>query len=865
MAEEFRFHVEMETERLVRESGLLPAEARRRALIAFGSVEEHKEELRGDRGAAWLGHDIIRDVRAAWRSLWRTPTFTITTCVILAIGIGTNAAVLGVIDAAFFRPLPVPQPSSIIAIFSTQGHGSHRAARLEPNSFADYAAIRQPVRGIEGLAAYRMASLTFEDAAGGANLWAALVSGTYFGVLHVDAQRGRVIREDDERMGSAGLAVVISDAMWKERFGASDTAIGTRVLIERRPYIIVGVAPKGFTGTHPEGRTDLWVPYSSGVMISGSAVNLENHAARVAAIIGRLRPGATLSQAQASLDNLSREFRIRFPESDSTLGLVAVHHARLVIPEESPGALTSFLLVWMMVLLVHLVACSNVAMLVVARAAAKRHELGIRLCLGASRGRIIWQSLVESGILALLGAIGGTVLAQWMIQLVTRMQFLSAFNIGLDWRILAIVVSVTVLTALQFGLWPARSAAREDPLVLLGGTSGGRVKGGRDRSVSVILVAQVAVCLVLCANAAFVVHGFQVQTTTDPGFDLRHVLVASIRPNRTTSSDWLSAHDQALERARAMPGVLQASSAVGAPLYHAAEPQRIAIPGRVRAAEEQMTFLAQRVGPGYFSTLGVSMASGREFTTSDRGSGKADEFDVVVINQLLARRLWPAGDAVGQLIGLERGAPARVIGIAADVLDVSASAAQPRLYLPLLESRRGPFEILMRINGDPKSMTSVIRAALSSSSSAPVQVTTMTDIHDGATSLARVAGLGLTACSAIALLLVSIGLYGTVSGWVSTRKSEIGVRLALGAPASHVHALVLGSVFRLLAMGGVLGLLASVGLARIERSWLGPFFSFEPLPIVVAIIPLVLSAGIAAFIPSLRAVKTNPATVLRGN
>jgi predicted permease len=787
--------------------------------------------------------------------------------VILAIGIGTNAAVLGVIDAAFFRRLPVPQPNAIIAVYSTQAHNGRRPARLGATSFADYSAIRGQVAGAEGLAAYQIASLTVDDGTGAVGVTAALISGSYFGVLHVNAQRGRVINDDDERMGNSGLAVVISDAMWRSRFGAADSAVGAKLTIAQQTFTVVGVAPKGFTGTHPEGRTDVWLPYTSGVDVSGSHVDTENHSARVAAIIGRLSAHASLRDVQFSLDNVARDLGIRFPEADSALELHAISRPHLAVPEEVPGALPSFLLVWVMVLLVHLVACSNVAMLVVARGASRRQELGIRLCLGASRHRIIWQALVESAVLALLGGIGGGLLAQWLIRLVTHVQFLSAFEIGLDWRILAIVFAVTVLTALQFGLWPAKDAAREDPVVLLGGASGSRVKGGRDRSVKVILVVQVAVCLILCVNAGVVVHGFKLQAMSDPGFKSGHVVVASIGAAGVNKTEWLSAHDAALERVRSLPGVRQASSAAGAPLFNAGVPLRIVLPGQVRAPDEPMTFFTQRIGPGYFATLGATIIHGREFETTDRGAEKTDAYDVVIVNDLLARRLWPTTDAIGQLVILPNSAPARVVGVVANVLDVNASAAVPRVYVPLLESRHGPFEIVVQTDRDPTLMTAVLRSALSSQTSraAPVQVTTLADIHEKATAPARIAGLGLTACAVVALLLVSIGLYGTVAGWVAARQAEIGVRLALGAPVAHVHALILGSVFRLVGIGCVVGAAASLGIARIERIWLGPFFVSNPLTIVLAITPLVLSAGIAAFIPSRRAVTANPAAILRGN
>jgi putative ABC transport system permease protein len=804
------------------------------------------------------------DVLGTWRSLRRAPAFVISVTTLLALGIGGNAAVLGVVDAAFLRPLPVPNPDQIVAVFSTP-HGLARTTQLQGNSIPDYESMRDRIAGISGLAAYEMETVSLGDSLSSIPAWSALVSGNYFKILNVVAQRGRMLSEDDARTQLSEGAAVISDAMWRDRFAGSSTVVGSRITLGKGHFVIVGVAPRGFTGIHPEGRTDVWITYSAardGVGIT----TIDSRSTRRTAIVGRLLPGATLGEVQASVNRAALDLARSFPAADAGLTLVVAHHSHLISTDESPGVLTTFVLVWVMILLIHLVACSNVATLVLARVSARRRDLGIRMCLGASRGRIIRYSLVESSVLAILGSIGGIVVAYCLIRLMTQLEFLSAFRVGIDPRVLAIVAAITIVSALQFGLWPAREAAREDPVILLGGASTGRVIGRRGDVTRFILAGQVAISLLFATDAVVVFRSFQKQTNASPGFDAEHIVVASVSlpGSQRGKADWRAAYDVALARAAAIHGAIRVAAADGAPLYHASSMKVVNVPTHVYTPGEPNEISTQRIGPGYFAALGASMAHGREFTEIDRGSDTVDQFDVAIINHAMAVRYWQTTDPVGRSIQIGRGAPATIVGVVSDIRDVSATAAIPRVYVPLLEGLYSPFEVLVQTRDSASSVVQPLRSAIAAAVGArdPPKVVTMREIRDQSSLLARSAAFGLMACAAAALLLTSIGLYGMVAGYASARENEIGIRLALGASSVHIYAALLGPVFRLVVLGCIIGTAAAALVVRLEAAWWGPTVALEPLGVGVAVSVFLLSAGLAAFLPAHRAASVSPAVVL---
>ncbi len=816
----------------------------------------------------WLGPEL----RYAWRGMRRSPGFTLIVTLTLAIGIGANAAVISVIDRAFFRKLPVPAPDQIVLVSSGDLRDGAASRRLGRSSFPDYLDLGTRIRGLTGLAAFAGTDVRLGGEFAGAGAWAALVTGSYFELLGARPERGRFIAPDEDQPRGTHPVVVISHTFWKDRLGGDPRVVGRRLTIGDTPFAVIGVAPAGFTGVLGEPRTDLWLPYAMQAEASGSEYTYDNRDARLAFIVGRLAPGASLPQVQASLDRAALDLRATYPSLDGSLRLTLQRHDRLVPIEQAPGALATFALVWAMVVLLHLVACSNVASLILARAAARRRELGIRLCLGASPRRVLAHTLAEPALLAALGAAGGVVVARWLTMLVTSMTFLSGYDPGLDARVLGIVAVTTAATALVFGLGPALQAARADPVVSLAGAVSAPRSGGMRGDAAPLLVAgQVTVSLVLLANAAALVRTFERQAHADPGFDASHLAVVSItlRERKGFQRDWESVSRLA-ERIAALPGVTRVAAADGAPLYRQGWLDEVVVAGHEYAEGESRRLMVQAVGPGYFATIGARVLAGREFGPADRGAttGAWRGFDAAVVNQALARRYWPGESPIGRTVAFRHQGSAIVVGMVRDIHDLSLSGMAPRVYFPLLEWRVNPgFELAVRTAGDPREMRDALRSVVVASSLPiePPDVGTMSEVLNDALMTPRVGGVGVSIAAALAVLLTMIGLYGLVAVWAARRTKEIGIRLALGARGRDVHALLMGGAGRLLAAGAVAGLAAAAGVIQIERHWWGPSIQLEVLPMCVAVLVLALAATVAAYLPSRGAVRLDPATVLRAD
>lgn len=811
--------------------------------------------------------DVGSDLAHGWRALRRSPAFTLAVTLTLAVGIGANAAVIGVVDRAFFRALPVPHPERVILISSGDTRAGAQRRSIAPSSFPDYFDLRSRVQGVSGLAAFAPRSLTLGGDLAGREVWGALVTANYFELLGARAERGRWIAPDEDQPRGAHPVVVISHTLWQRRFGGEEHVVGKELAIGDGRFTIIGVAPAGFTGVLGEPRTDLWLPYTMQAQASGSEYLYDFRDARLAFIIGRLAPGASLPQVRASLDRAALDLRATYPELDGSLRFAVQVHDRLVPIEQAPFALVTFLLVWAMVLLLHLVACSNVASLILARAAARRQDLGIRLCLGASPRRVLAHTLAEPTLLASLGAAGGLLIARGLTRLITRMQFMSAMDPGLDARVVAIVALTAAATVLAFGLAPALQAARSDPMAMLGGTSGPRLAGRRGDATPLLVAGQVAVSLVLLANAAVLLRTFERQARGDPGFDARHLAVVSValHDRRQLRRDWTPLGEMTARIAR-LPGVTGVAAANGAPLYRAGWLDEVLVAGHEYADGESRMLSVQTIGPGYFATIGARLVAGREFDATDRGAASGSQgFGAVVVNQALARRYWPGRDPIGRSVAFRHQGTATVIGVVRDVRDISLSAITPRAYFPLLEWRMNPgFEVLVRTSGDPAALVGPLRAAAAAAALPiePPSARTMGEIVADALAAPRAGGVGLTIAALVALLLTTVGLYGLMATWVAQRTREIGIRLALGARAGDVHRLVLGGAGRLVGAGALAGLAAAAGVIRIERGWWGPSLALEVPPLLVAVAILAAAAGLAAYLPSRRAAALDPAEML---
>jgi predicted permease len=470
------------------------------------------------------------------------------------------------------------------------------------------------------------------------------------------------------------------------------------------------------------------------------------------------------------------------------------------------------------------------------------------------------QALAEPVLLAFLGASGGLLVARWLTMLITRMQFMSAMDPGLDLRVVAIVALIAVATVIEFALLPALEASRYDPLTIMRGAGGMRVAGQRSSGAPILVVVQVAVSLMLLANAAVMVRRFQRQAFGDPGYDAPHLLMAFVALHREApgGENWPARLDDLTARVAALPSVSGVAASQGTLLWMAGWQNRVVVEGI------SYTISGQFVGPGYFAAVGASLVRGREFATTDRAPAKQAGFDVAIVNETMARRYWPGADAIGKQVSYHGIGKATVIGVVRDMHDVSLSVVGPRLYLPLLETPPAAgFTLMVRTRGDPSSAKSSLRSVITSALPVePPWIQLVTDVMDSALTLARVGALALGTCAAIALLLTAMGLYGLVAAWGAERRVELGIRRALGAQAWHVHGLLIGGAGTLVALGSVIGLAGAVAVVRVEASWWGPTFVLEPVPLLLTCAVFALVAAIAAFVPSRRAIAVDPSEVL---
>jgi putative ABC transport system permease protein len=815
--------------------------------------------------------ELGRDVGYAWRVLSRAPVFTLVVTLTLAIGIGANAAVLGVIDTIYFRRLPVPHPERIVGIYAgdVRDRGAQQLRGGAWSSREVFDAVQVRLTGVKGVAMYDMASLNAGGPLEGETTWSAVVTGDYFELLGVAPERGRFIRRDDDDAASPHAVVVLSDVVWRTRFAAADGVVGTTLQIGKGMFTIIGVAPPGFTGLHPEGRTNLWIPSSSARLAKGRAVPVGDPRSRgeSGVIIARLASGATLSQVQSSADVVAHELAEDGRPEHRQLALYVRIRDRLTTIELSAGGFYGFVFVWIMIALLHLASCTNVASLMLARASARRREIGIRLCLGASRWRIVIQAMIEAAILAVLGGTGGLVIGRWLSGALAQIQFLSTTDMGLNTRVVAIVTAVSVATVFQFGLLPALDASRNDPLAVLRGNTGGPRSRRGDRSEMVVVI-QVVLSVVLLGNAAAFVRMFEHQTNATPGYDVQHLSVARIQPRVDAASpaEQSANYDDVMRRVTSVSGVVGAAAAMGAPLHRTQWFGEIVVAGRAPDPEGPRETSLQAVGPNYFATIGAPVLRGREFGTADRTApgAHAGAYTVVIVNSALARRLWGTADPLGKQLSIRGGSPVTVVGVAPDILDVSIQAPVARAYFPLLETSYATFDLVVRTTDDASAATPRIRAALTVASNlAPPEVRTLASIRNGALSLSRTVSGGLTVCALIALLLAAVGLYGIVAMWAARRRAELGIRIALGARARDVYATLLGGAARLVAIGVSLGLVCAVGLVQVERSRMGPALSLDVVTIAASLLTLCLFAGLAGFLPARRATRHPPADVLR--
>ncbi len=836
-----------------RRHGMPPDEARRAAQRAFGGAAQTAEEWRECRGLPFL-ETLARDLQYAWRQLRASPGFASAAVLTLALGIGANVAIFRVLDAVVLRSLPVRDPQHLVLV---QGLHNGKGLSFSYPVYSDMAARQNAVNGM-----FAVCDFPVRDA----SLSGRLVSGAYFRVLGVDARLGRTITEDDDRPAAAPIAV-ISHALWQRAYGGSPDVLGRTLRVNNAMVTIIGVAPPEFFGERVGTAPDVWLPMSLAPRVFVDFLN--SPAMWLLSVMARLRDDIPLPRAEASLSVLYRQLR------ENNLHSPGANEYRIELAPGSQGIRdlqtqfsTPLAVLMGLVGLVLLIACSNVANLLLARGAARAHEIGVRLALGAARPRLIRQLLTESFVLAGMGTVLGLALAVWgSHQLVALASAGQQWRLAMDSgrRLLGFAAAASLLATCFFGLAPALAATRFDIHSALQAGARGQA-GGRQRQspARVFIVAQVAVSLTLLGGASLLVRSFWNLIHQDFGYRHEDVLFVQVPFTLVAERRAPSLVRPLFERMNALPGIHSAALASTGPFGDFQKTGMIALPERLPQEGDAVRYTS--VSARYFETLGIPIIAGRSITEDDRaGSAR-----VAVISGTAARRLFGTANGIGRVFtdGLRFDAQhtIQIVGVARDL-----RFANPRepfgmiVYQPLAQVPAPLSSIVMRTAGDPEAFIGPVRKAIREAAPnlriGPIQP--LDELIGSRLRQERMMALLSGTFGLLALVLASVGLYGVVAYGVERRTQEIGIRLALGATERQVSGLLLRELVPVLAMGLALGEAATWVLSRWVRAMLFGLTPHDPAMLAAAAALLGLVAAVAGYLPARRAAHLDPMFALR--
>jgi putative ABC transport system permease protein len=805
---------------------------------------------------------LWKDVRFSLRMLRRTPGVAAAAVIALALGIGANTAIFSVVDGVLLRPLPYHDSRALVVL-----HGVFPSMEREdvPISYPELKDILEQNRTLTNAGAYAQGDGNLSGS-GGAPVRAAIgqASATFFPTLDVQPILGRNFTHDEELKGNDQVAL-IDFGLWQSRFASDGNVVGKTLLIDNLPYRIVGVLPRNF---RIEERCDVWVP------VSTSQEFVTKRGAHWLRVIGRVRGGVTPAQLADDLGAISKRVLETYPNNyRGGWGL----RARPLIDDVVGNVRLALFVLLGAVGFVLLIACANVANLMLARAAARHREMAIRTALGAGRARLIRQLLTESLILSAAGAVLGLLLAAWGVDALIAVSpdaVPRTSEVALNARVLVFTIGVTLLTGIAFGLAPALAASRPDlNEALKDGTRGTSSTRGRLRRA--LVVAEVALSMVLLVGTGLMLRSFVRLRAIDPGIRADHVLTlrASLPgPNGPPSDEDRARFVSWFERARAriaqLPGVEVAAAANLLPFDGNSSDYSFQIEGYVaRTARDLPDNQSRQVTPGYFEALGIPLVRGRLLTDADT----KDAPGAVVINRAMAKRYWPDGDPIGKRLKLNRSDTdwSTIVGIVGDVRSFGLDQpARAEMYFPHAQRRDSAgMAIVVRTGGDPTALAPTVRGALAELDAAqPIfDVRPMSELVARSLAQRRFALLLMLVFAGVALLLAAVGIYGVMSYTVAQRTQEIGIRVALGATPSSVLAMVLKDGMRLVTGGLVLGLAAALGLTRLLSSMLYGVATTDLLTYVAIAVVLAAVALVATVIPARRATRVDPMLALRAD
>jgi len=907
--DELHFHVEKETEKNIA-AGMPPDEARRQALIAFGGVTQTRESLREIHGGGFF-EAVLQDARYGLRMLRKTPGFTAIAVLTLALGIGANTAIFSLIDAVIFRSMPIEAPGDL---FVFEWHAHQPPSNYSYHSFGDcddhlkasppggcslplpYFKDVQAQTGVfSHLTAFTSAGQLDMSGNGPAKMVKGeFVSGDYFPTLGVHAYMGRLISPSDDQQDAPAVAV-LNYGFWQREFGASNSAVGKTIRLNGISFLIVGVAEPRFDALTLANKYDLWAPLAQRPhLVPRWNPRQDKMNASWLIILGRVKPGVSVSQAQAAVsllfhnDMLQSDIKMFKPENDPAIRLVS---APRILGGTQKQILQPLYVMMMCVTVVLLIACANVAGLLLARSASRQREIAVRVALGAKRGRIILQLLTESVMLAVAGGILGLLVAIWGAK--ALMWIVSAgapsplaFSPELDWRVLAFTAGISLLTGIVFGLAPALRGSDVGLTSSLKTTSDGLAPQGKHRRITaggMLVSVQMALAIVVLVTAGLFVRTLSNLKALNPGFDTHNVLLFGIDPRLAgyKGAQVDSLFQRLQEKFSALPGVTAASYSAAPLLAGSLSTTGFHKPGTPPTSRDEKDDVPSDelpVGPKFFSTLHIPLLTGRDFTAADFAIAEENSGETpgsaptpVIVNQVFAEQYFPGVNPVGQIFADtvpvkpdEKKNPGFVIiGVVGNTkYNTLRREIQPTFYSPTID---GSAYFELRTALDPMALVPVAKdiANHENQDLALFRIATQKQMLDRQVFIERITAQLSSFFGVLALVLACLGLYGLLSYEVTRRTREIGIRMAVGAQSHNVIGLVLVKAIALIAGGAALGIGVALGVTRFLASFLYGVHAGDPLTLVAVAGLLAVVALAACYIPARRATRVDPLVALR--
>ncbi len=854
--EELASHLQLHIDDNLR-AGMTPSEARRQALIALGGIEQTKEAHRDRRGIPLI-ETLGRDLRHGIRGLIKTPGFTLPAIVILGLGIGVNTAVFTMVNAVMLRPLPFQESDRLMRLWHTPPplFAGQQVFPLSPANFLDW---QEQSRSFESMAIYGNRPRTLTGQGEPDALLTARASAAMLPILRMQPIIGRTFTADEDRAGGE-RTVILSEGTWRNRFGAQPSVLGQKIMLDGEPHTVVGVAPQA---TAFVSRVQLWVPLA---WSDEDRATRENHNYLA---IARLAPGVSVEQAQADLTTISRRLEQQYPEANKDWG------ARVLpLHEDLVGDVRPSLLVLLgAVGLVLLIACANLANLLLVRTHGRAKEIAVRTALGASRARVMQQLAVEGLLLGVCGGLAGLLTGVYGVRVLVALfgtQLPRVADVTVDGSVLVFTLAVSILTGLTAAAAPAWQFTKRDAnSVLKQGAERGSSSGGDGRVRQLLVVSEVALALMLLVGAGLLVRSMAGLRALDPGFDPRSMLTATIdvpEAKYPTIVDRVRFFDRVLQNVRALPGVVSASSVDTLPLQGGSS-QPVAVEGMPIVQQSEQPVVAVRISaPGYFNTADIPFVNGRDFGEQD---GEPNRPLVAIVSEQTAARFWPGRSPIGQHItlGLMSNEPREVVGVVGEVRveQLDGREPEPTIYLPTVQLGFSNTTLVIRTAVPPNNLTrAVIGAVRAVDAEQPVlDIMTMDAVVEESLGQRRFAMWLLAGFAGLALLLASIGIYSVLAFAVRQRVREIGIRMALGAPSTVVVRMVMLEGLKPTVTGVVLGLLLAAALGRVLTTLLYGVTEHDPGTLGAVAVVVILVGVAATLLPAYRATRVDPVRTLR--